>query len=115
MQKFYKKHGMFTFLIGRFIPFGVRNCLFMTSGLSKMPFLRFAFLDSIACFLWVTLSFTLFFHLGQNFDKLWGYVQSFNLFIFLTFTVAVIAVIWYKYAKKKHVTTEEKPADPNNY
>ncbi|MBM3199075.1 MAG: DedA family protein [Chlamydiae bacterium] len=106
IKLFYQKYGIFALLIGRFIPFGVRNCLFMTSGLSRMPFLLFALCDALACFIWVTFSFVLFLHLGQNFDRLWIQVRSWNLGIFLVFSMAVIATIWYKYAKKR---TQKKP------
>jgi membrane protein DedA with SNARE-associated domain len=104
---FYQKHGAWAFIIGRFIPFGVRNCIFMSSGLSKMPFVRFALQDFIACFIWVTLYFTLFYHVGQNFEVIWHYVKTLNLFLFLTFALAVIAVVWYKQVKRsksKNVT-----------
>lgn len=99
IQKFYQKYGIWAFVIGRFIPFGVRNCLFMTSGLSKMPFSRFILLDFIACFIWVSVFFPLFFYLGQNFETLWNQVKTLNLFIFLVFTVAVISFFWYKRVK----------------
>jgi membrane-associated protein len=100
MEGFYKKYGALAFIIGRFIPFGIRNCLFMTSGLSKMSFLRFALLDLLACSIWVTVFFTLCYHLGQSFETLWTQVKMLNLFIFLAFSIAVISVIWYKRAKK---------------
>ena len=38
LHHYYEKFGVFTFIIGRFIPGGVRNALFMTAGLGKMPF-----------------------------------------------------------------------------
>ncbi len=99
MQIFYEKKGIWAFIIGRFIPFGVRNALFMTSGVSKMPFLRFALLDAIACFIWVTAFFSLLFNVGQNFETIWTHVKTFNLFIFLIFSIAVIGGFWYKRVK----------------
>lgn len=105
LRHFYKKYGIWTFIIGRFIPFGVRNCIFMTSGLSKMPFLRFALQDLLACFIWVTSYFILFYQIGQNFETIWDHVKTLNLFIFLTFTLAVITIIWYKQIKKSQAKT----------
>ncbi len=99
LRLFYTKYGVLTFIVGRFIPFGVRNCLFLSSGLSKMPFWRFVWQDFVACLIWVTTSFVLFYHVGQNFDVIWHYVKTFNLFLFLIFAVAVISAIWYKRAK----------------
>ena len=105
MQKFYQKYGIWAFIVGRFIPFGVRNALFMTSGMSKTPFLRFATLDFIACFIWISLSFTLFFHLGQNFDTLWAHVKTINSYIFIAFSIAVIVIFWYKRAN--HIRSQK--------
>ncbi len=96
IRSFYEKHGFKTFIIGRFIPFGVRNCLFMSSGMSKMPFGKFVFRDGVGCFIWATVSFYLFFRLGQNLDTLVSYLKTFNVLIFSLFAVAVISYIWYK-------------------
>jgi len=96
VKKFYRKYGMLVFIVGRFIPFGVRNALFMTSGISKMSFKRFMLLDAPACLLWVTVSFTLFYRLGNNFDLIWSHLKTFNIYVFLAFSVAVISIFWYK-------------------
>ena len=108
LKLFYKKYGILAFIIGRFIPFGVRNCLFMSSGLSKMPLLRFALQDFLACFIWVTTYFMVFYHIGQNFEVIWHYVKTLNLFLFLIFAVAVISIIWYKQAKSLSVNQMKK-------
>ncbi len=108
IRLFYKKYGVLAFIVGRFIPFGVRNCLFMSSGLSKMPFLRFALQDFLACFLWVTAYFILFYHIGQNFETIWYYVKTLNVLLFLIFAVAVIIVFWYKRTKSLQVSKMEE-------
>jgi membrane protein DedA with SNARE-associated domain len=105
LKMFYQKHGIWTFIIGRFIPFGVRNCIFMTSGLSKISFLRFALQEFLACFIWVTAYFILFYHVGQNFEAIWNSVKTFNLFLFLTFAIAGIGIIWYKRTKRPTART----------
>jgi membrane-associated protein len=102
MKTFYEKYGLRTFIIGRFIPFGVRNCLFMSSGMSKMHFGKFALLDACACTLWCTTLFALFYYLGQNYQILWHYLKAFNLFVFVAFGVTVIGYVWYKIRKKAH-------------
>jgi membrane-associated protein len=101
LESFYAKYGIWTFVLGRFIPFGVRNCIFLTSGISKMPFAVFALRDGIACLLWCGISFTTFYALGQNIETLWSAVKQFNIVIFSCFSVTVISVIWYKLKKKK--------------
>ena len=45
---FYRRFGMFTLIIGRFVPFGVRNGLLLAAGLGKMPLARLLLADLIA-------------------------------------------------------------------
>ncbi len=100
VQKFFEKRGFFALIIGRFIPFGVRNCLYMTSGMSKMSFPKFALCDALACTLWASLSFGLYYTLGKNIDTIYSQVKFANLLIFIAFSVTVIMSIWYKKKKK---------------
>ncbi|MGH2612879.1 MAG: DedA family protein [Rhabdochlamydiaceae bacterium] len=100
IQKFYNRHGFWTLIIGRFIPFGVRNCIFMSSGISRVPFYRFALQDLPACFIWSSLMFYLFFSLGKNFQTLISHLKIVNVIIFLVFSVTVITFVWYKRGKK---------------
>ncbi len=104
IKGFYDKYGMLTLLIGRFIPFGVRNCIFMSSGMSRVHFGKFALMDALASSLWCTICFTLFYLLGQHYQILWNYLKAFNLVIFCAFGVTVIGLIWYKNRKKTHAT-----------
>lgn len=97
--KFYKKYGLYTLIVGRFIPFGVRNGLFMTSGMSKVPFWKFILRDGLACLIWCTLTFTIFYTVGKNLHVLYNYVKIFNIAIFSILCVTLIAVFWYKKRK----------------
>lgn len=100
IHHFYEKYGFFTLLIGRFIPLGVRNCIFMSSGMSRMHFGKFALWDIVACLAWTSCSFFTFYAIGQNYETLWHYVKTFNLLIFAAFSVTLIALVWYKRRKK---------------
>lgn len=100
IKKFYDKHGLWTLVIGRFIPFGVRNCIFMSSGMSKLHFGKFILMDAFACALWCSVAFYLFFSIGKNYETLWYYLKTFNIVIFAAFSVTVIGLIWYKHRKK---------------
>lgn len=100
VRNFYEKYGLLTLIIGRFIPFGVRNCIFMTTGMSKFNFYRFMLMDALACFLWCSTCFYAFYTLGQNYEVIWHYLKTFNLLIFAAFSVTVISIIWYKNRKK---------------
>lgn len=99
---FYKKYGMWTFIVGRFIPFGVRNCMFMSSGLSRMPFRKFLLFDGIACTLWASAAFAIFYYASANSASLMSHVKIFNISIFSAFALALISVLWYK--KRKNVS-----------
>ena len=95
ISDFYSKYGIVTLILGRFIPFGVRNGLFLTAGLGKMNFAKFAFSDLIAC----TISCTLFFHLYFNFgEAVIEYVKKGNIILFSA--VALSFLFWF-YKKKK--------------
>lgn len=97
---FYKKYGAIVLLIGRFIPFGVRNALFITAGMGKMPFLRFLIFDGIACILSNSTLFFLAYQFGKNYQIILEKLKAFNLILFAIFLIAVIGTIWYKKAKK---------------
>ena len=99
MRSFYERYGFWTLMIGRFIPFGVRNCLFMSTGMSKLPFLKFVWRDCVACLIWSSSCFYLFYLIGQNYQLIYQKVKVVNLFIFLAFAVTGIAFFWYKRRK----------------
>ena len=109
IQNFYNRYGFFTLLLGRFIPFGVRNAIFMTTGMSKVPFFRFALRDLVACLTWTSISFFCFFWLGQSYEAIKDFLKSFHLFLFLAFGVTVIAFIWYK--RKKKITAIQESSE----
>src|SRR3990167_9270549 len=78
----------------------VRNCLFLTAGLGKMPFGKFLLSDGIACITSNTALFTLTFFIGKNYQALLDSIKTFNIFLFGAFVVSGIAFFWYKGKKK---------------
>jgi membrane protein DedA with SNARE-associated domain len=100
IQKYYEKYGFWTLLVGRFIPFGVRNALFLTAGLGKMHFGRFILSDGIACLTSNTALFFLAYSVGKNYEALLTTLKTFNILLFSAFVVAIIGLIWYKRKKK---------------
>ncbi|OGN55499.1 MAG: hypothetical protein A3D96_02570 [Chlamydiae bacterium RIFCSPHIGHO2_12_FULL_44_59] len=103
IQSYYEKYGFWTLLVGRFIPFGVRNCLFLTAGLGKMHFGKFLLSDGIACILSNTVLFSLAYVVGKNYTSLISSLKTFNIFLFSAFVVAIIGYLWYK--RKKNAAT----------
>ena len=100
VENYYKRNGIMTLVVGRFIPFGIRNCIFLTTGISKMNFWKFALVDFLACTAWSSLMFFAFFHLGKNFDTLKQHLMLLNICLFLAFSVTLIAIFCYKYKKR---------------
>ena len=85
-----EQHGFLTFLCGRFIPFGIRNIISMTSGFVNFPFYKFALFDSIAAVCNISALFWLVYFLGQqgsHFMKIIGIVL---LLLFIGFSIYVM-------------------------
>lgn len=98
---FYRHYGVWTLLLGRFIPFGVRNCLFMSAGIGKMHFGQFIAVDGIACFLSTFTLFTLAYQFGKNYLILYQLVSAFNVILFSTVFLGAVCVGTYLFFQKK--------------
>jgi membrane protein DedA with SNARE-associated domain len=101
IKKFYQKRGLITLIIGRFIPFGVRNCLFMSIGISSFSFAKFLLWDLLAVSIWSSSCFYTFYKIGENYETLYAYLKTFYFLILICLGVTLIAFIWYKYRRKK--------------
>ena len=93
---FYERYGIVTLIVGRFIPFGVRNALFISAGLAKMPANKFALSDFIACSISSILFFSLYYTYGESVIEI---VKRGNLILF---TVALLALVGFYIKKKAH-------------
>ena len=75
IHDYYQRYGMLTLILGRFIPFGVRNGLFLTAGLGKMNAAKFAVADLLACTISTVTFFTLYYQFGST---MINYIKEFN-------------------------------------
>jgi membrane protein DedA with SNARE-associated domain len=98
INKFYAKYGIITLILGRFIPFGVRNALFLTAGLGKMNAVKFCVADFIACSISCISFFALYYTFGESVIE---YVKKFNVIIFSI--AAVVGVIFYLRNRRKKI------------
>lgn len=98
IHSYYEKYGIITLILGRFIPFGVRNGLFITAGLGKMNPLKFALSDLLACTISCLIFFTLYYQFGTT---VVDYVKKGNIFIFGFAAVVVIILLILKKRKKE--------------
>lgn len=97
IHSYYEKYGIITLILGRFIPFGVRNGLFLTAGLGKMNPLKFSLSDLLACTISCVVFFSLYFKFG---NQVLEYVKKGNIFIFGVAAMAVIILLLVKKKKK---------------
>ncbi|MBU1535867.1 DedA family protein [Myxococcota bacterium] len=104
---FYTKYGMLTLILGRFIPFGVRNVLFMTAGLSHMNFGKFAFADFVACMISNVVYFTLYYLYGQ---AVVAYIKKSNIVIFSIAALIVVVFIGMRIYKKRRAANAQTPS-----
>ena len=66
VESFYDRYGILTLLLGRFIPFGVRNALFIAAGLGRMKAWKFSLADFTSCLISCLLYFHLYKSLGPS-------------------------------------------------
>lgn len=96
IHAYYESHGIATLILGRFIPFGVRNGLFLCAGLGKMSFVKFALADLLACTISTITFFFLYYHFGKSVVK---YVMQANAAVFVV--AAIVAFYLYWHVKKR--------------
>lgn len=83
LRYYYAKFGIFTFLVGRFCPGGIRNALFMSSGLTKMPFYLFILRDGLACMISTLTLFFIGYKFGEHLDLILYYFHRYTYWIFI--------------------------------
>jgi membrane protein DedA with SNARE-associated domain len=90
MHHYLEKYGIFTFIVGRFIPFGVRNTLFLTSGFFGLGLRRFALYDITAATISVNTLFFLSYYFGESVEKPFHAVGLILLIILFFMVVFII-------------------------
>lgn len=99
LHTYYERFGIWTFIVGRFIPGGVRNTLFITSGMGKMPFSLFIARDFIASLISTTVIFSCGYQFGENYELISDYAIRYHrivLAIIVTIIIVVFLRIKYK-------------------
>lgn len=102
VERHFEKHDIATLILGRFIPFGVRNAIYIAAGLSRYSSIRFAVTDFFAALFSTSLLFFLVYRYGQSVVSV---IQETKLIIFIaamTALTAFVAVKLYRRWKRKH-------------
>ena len=92
ISAYYQKYGVITLILGRFIPFGVRNALFLTAGLGKMNFIKFALSDLLACTISTISFFSLYYFYGES---VIAYIKQGNIVLF-SLVFVLLGFFWYR-------------------
>ena len=92
ISAYYKKYGVITLILGRFIPFGFRNALFLTAGLGKMNFIKFALSDLLACTISTISFFSLYYYYGES---VIAYIKQGNIVLF-SLVLVLLGIFWYR-------------------
>lgn len=88
LHRYYEKFGIWTFIVGRFIPGGVRNALFITSGMGKMPFFLFTARDFVASLISTNVVFFLGFTFGKNYEVMVEYFLKYDKVMLILVAIA---------------------------
>ena len=90
MHYYLDRYGIFTFIVGRFIPFGVRNTLFFTSGFFKLKLKVFALYDIIAAMISINTLFFLTYYFGEEAKKP---IRIAGIVLFILIVLACLSLI----------------------
>ena len=93
VEEYFHEYGQKTLFFGRFIPFGVRNVLFIAAGIARMRFHRFLVIDVLALSITSSILFTLGYLFGENYRLIIPYLDRYKNMVFLLFVITIIVII----------------------
>jgi membrane protein DedA with SNARE-associated domain len=108
VERFFRKYGGIALLIGRLIPFGIRNSIFMAAGAGRMHFGKFMLIDGIGCAFFSSSLFLLAARCGENYHSLHQLVVSIGYIIFGLFFVSICSwFIWSRFVKEESTESHQ--------
>jgi membrane protein DedA with SNARE-associated domain len=109
MHHYLNKYGIFTFIVCRFIPFGIRNTLFMSSGFFGLRLRRFALYDIIAATISISTLFLLTYYFGESIKKPLHAVKIVLLVLLLSTVSFIVFRIIHSIICRKKESRRETP------
>lgn len=100
-----EKHGLLTYIVTRFIPFGIRNVLFMTSGMIHLAIPRFMLYNGVAAIISSATLYSLVYFVGES------AAENFKIVGYVLFAILVVAVVILIVRHEKKKRTQKKPAE----
>ncbi len=97
-----ERYGIFTYIFCRFVPFGVRNIVSMSSGFVNYKFWKFVLYDTVAAICNISVLFWLVYFFGSNGSH---WMKITGIFLFVVFLFVSIYLVksgkLVKFAEKK--------------
>lgn len=107
LHHYYEKFGILTFIVGRFIPGGVRNALFITAGMGRMPFLTFIARDFVASFISSLTLFSIGFTFADNYQAIVNGFRTYSLVMIVSIAIIVCTLLAWNWWRKKRMALPE--------
>ncbi len=99
---YFKKYGGKTLFFGRFIPFGVRNIMFITAGLVRVNLIKFMVIDFLALSITSTILFATGYKFGENIDLIMMYLSKYKIIIFVIFLTVILIFFLKHFLNRKN-------------
>ncbi len=115
LEVYFNRYGRKTLFFGRFIPFGFRNAIFMTSGLVNLKISKFLLIDFAALMITSTILYSLGYYFGKNYNIIYGYITRYNKIFFGIIVLIIFYIVIRKYKAHRYIkmhTLEEKEKNP---
>jgi len=90
MRHYLDRYGIFTFIVCRFVPFGVRNTLFFTAGLFDLKLKVFLIYDIVAAMVSINTLFFLTYYFGEGIRRP---VRIAGVILFIALVSALVSLI----------------------
>jgi len=106
MHYYLDKYGILTFIVGRFIPFGVRNTLFFAAGFFRLRFRFFVINDVLAAIISINTLFFLIYHFGEVIKKPIE-IAGVTLFVLLIAGIISLVIRFFVVWRKEKIQKEK--------
>lgn len=90
LKVYFNRYGGKTLFFGRFIPFGFRNAIFMTSGLVHLKLSKFLIIDILSLSITSIILFYLGYIFGQKYDIILNYVKQYKTILFVVLIILLV-------------------------
>ncbi len=102
-ERYFERWGLVTLIIGRLIPFGFRNGIFMTAGAGRMHFGKFIISDGISCLIFSAIVFWLSFHSGTGGQGIESWLFRIGLITFFLVSSSISLIAVHKWRGRKGI------------